>query len=347
MKISLSSRTLPSPVLDPIKRIREELLPEDLERFMTTLLTALEPQRPYLTDTEYNLYKRGKKLRPVMLLLSARMIHGRDSPLPDKAIQGAVSLEMLHVATLIHDDIVDDALVRRGLQSVNVERGSKTAILVGDLQFVQAIRGFVDAIDAQKDMGLVKLVLDTAFRICCGELDELQTNPHWNTAKLHQRYLETIERKTAALFGLACESGVSLAEGHTSDARRAGFYGRRVGRAFQIMDDLFDFLSDDQVAGKQRGMDLARRRISLPLIYAMEELGSTHRVSKILRGADYSVDELNASIETVKRTTGFSKAYADARTQALSALQYLMPFPKNRYRQALADIALHVVDRAS
>src|SRR6185295_4980657 len=144
---------------------------------------------PYLTKIEYDLYAHGKKIRPVMLLLSARMMHGADTPLPMKAIQGAVSLEMLHVATLIHDDIVDGALTRRGLQSVNAARGVGTSVIVGDLQFVQAIRGFVEAIDTQNDMTLVKLVLDTAFKICCGELDELQTDPNWATEILCKRYM--------------------------------------------------------------------------------------------------------------------------------------------------------------
>lgn len=346
MKIDVITKPAPIKVANPIDRIREQLIPEDLQRFTTMLFEALKPQRDYLTETEYHLYRLGKKLRPVMLLLSARMIHGPEEPLPDKVIQGAVSLEMLHVATLIHDDIIDNALVRRGLDSVNAVRGTETAIIVGDLQFVQAIRGFVDAIDTQSDMGLVKLVLDTAFRICCGELDELQTDPNNSTTELRKQYLETIERKTAVMFGLACESGVSLVNGHTSDARRAGFYGRRVGRAFQIMDDLFDFLQTDETSGKMRGMDLAQRRVSLPLIYAMEELGENHLVSRIMRGKDYNREELNLGIEAVKHSHGLRQAYADAREQGLDALQYLLPFPRNRYRQALEDIAFYVVDRS-
>ncbi|HEY3364151.1 MAG TPA: polyprenyl synthetase family protein [Symbiobacteriaceae bacterium] len=344
MKIT-SPQTSALKARDLLDRIREDLIAEDLQRFADTLEEALKPQKAYLTATEYELYRLGKKIRPVMLLLASRMIHGPDSPLPYKSIQGAVSLEMLHVATLIHDDIVDEALTRRGLKSVNAARGVGTAIIVGDLQFVQAIRGFVDTINTQEDMGLIKLVLETAFRICCGELDELQTDPTWNTTELHQRYMETIERKTAVLFGLACESGVSLVEGRTSAARRAGFYGRRVGRAFQIMDDLLDFLQADEASGKTRGMDLARRCVSLPLIYAMAELGPGHIVTRIMHGAPFTSSELNAGVNAVIHTTGFHRAYADARSQALDALEYLKPFPSNRYRRALEEIALYVVDR--
>jgi heptaprenyl diphosphate synthase len=330
---------------DRIRGIREELLAEDLARFDEALAEALEPQRPYLSDVERDLYRHGKRLRPVMLLLSARMIHGESEPLPKKAIQGAASLEMLHVATLIHDDIVDGALVRRGLRSVNAARGTGHAVLVGDMQFVQAIRGFVDAIDTQEDMDLVRLVLDTSFQICCGELDELATGASSDFAALRRRYLETIDRKTAVLFGLACQAGVALARGRTSEARRVGFYGRRVGRAFQIMDDLLDFVEADASAGKARGMDLSRRRPSLPILYAMEELGPEHDVTRIMNGAEHSPEELRRAVDAVPRTRGFGRAYADARDQALEAIEYLRPFPPNRYRRALEEIALYIVDR--
>jgi heptaprenyl diphosphate synthase len=327
-------------------RILEELLYEDVKRFQSVLEKALEPQRDYLTETEHQLYRRGKKLRPMMLMLSARMIHG-DSELPEKVILAAASLEMLHVATLIHDDIIDGALIRRGLESVNATRGSNIALLVGNLQFLQGIRSFLDAIDTDSEMGLVKQVLDTAFRICCGEIDELNTDPYWEPTKLKEHYYQVIERKTAIMFGLACETGVALAQGHSSDARRAGYYGRRVGRAFQIMDDLFDNLLPTNIAGKVQGTDLAQRRFSLPIIYAIEELGDDHLVSQIARGViSPSNEQLVEGVEAIKLSNGFAQAYADARYQALDALEYLNPFPDNQYRQALGEIALSTVDRS-
>ena len=342
-KLRLADTQHMSSVFD---RILTELLQQDMERFQILLEEALQPQQGYLTDTEYQLYRRGKKLRPMMLLLSARMISGA-AELQDKAIMAAVSLEMLHVATLIHDDIIDGALMRRGLRSVNATHGTNTAILVGDLQFLQGIRNFIDAIDTESEMGLVKLVLDTAFRICCGELDELKTDPDWEPRKLKEHYFQVIERKTAILFGLACETGVALAQGRSSDSNRAGYYGRRVGRAFQIMDDLFDNLLPSDASGKIQGTDLAQKRFSLPIIYAMEELGDAHLVSQIIRGTiEPTEEQLASSIEAVKLSNGFSRAYADARQQALEALEFLKPFPNNQYRQALEEIALSIVDRS-
>ncbi|MDA3642456.1 polyprenyl synthetase family protein [Saccharopolyspora indica] len=328
---------------DPVRAAWDELLPDAHRRYQETLTDRLEPQRGYLTATEYAIYHGGKRLRPLLLLLSAHLVLG-PRPAPQKVVDGAVALEMLHVATLIHDDVVDDSLLRRGMASVNAARGAETAIIVGDMQFVQAVRGFIDVIDHERDMDLVKMVLDTAFRVCCGELDELQVDPSWDTGLLLARYWETIDRKTAVLFGLACEAGVVLAGGRSADARRAGFFGRRVGRAFQVMDDLLDLVQDEEKSGKPRGMDLARCRASLPIIYALDELGPDHAVTRAFRGGEPVGGE--HAVNEVRRTRGFARAYADARAQALDALEYLRPFRPGPHRAALADLALHVVDRA-
>lgn len=330
----------------PFDYILSELLHEDMIRYVSVLEKALEPQKNYLTETEYMIYHRGKKLRPMMLMLSARLIHG-DSPLPEKVIMSAVSLEMLHVATLIHDDIIDNALKRRGLDSVNATRGTNTAILVGDLQFVQAIRNFVDAIDTDKEMGLVKLVLDTAFKICCGELDEINTDPHWEIPILKEKYFEVIERKTAIMFGLACETGAAIVRARSRDARRIGFYGRRVGRAFQIMDDIFDSIQDESNSGKAKGVDLEQKRISLPIIYAMEELGGNHLVSQIIKGTiQPDKHQLQEGIRAINHSSAIARSYADARKEAIESLEYLSIFPQGKYREALEKIAMYTVDRS-
>jgi heptaprenyl diphosphate synthase len=332
---------------DLMESIAGDLLGDQLERYAVMLERALEPQRRHLTPTEHQIYRRGKRLRPIMLLLAAR-VHLDGAPVPEKVIMASASLEMLHVATLIHDDIIDNALTRRGLESVNARRGTNAAILIGDLQFVQAIRTFADAIESESEMGLVKLVLDTAFDICCGELDELEARPDVDTATQRRRYFEVVERKTAIMFGLACETGAALVGGRTSETRRMGFYGRRVGRAFQIMDDIFDCLLSSEQSGKGCGTDLAQRRLSLPIIYAMEELGPTHLLSRLMRGAiEPAAETVREALAAMQRSTALDRAYADARDEAVDALEYLQPAPANAYSDALRRIALHTVERSS
>ncbi len=239
-------------MVDPVHEARL-LVDADLARFETTLAAALEPQAEYLSETEYETYRRGKKLRPLILLLSSRVCTGSAEELPQKVINASVSLEMLHVATLIHDDIVDVAPIRRGLGTVFAERGTEMAVLIGDLQFIQAIRCFADGIDTQKDMQVVKMVLDIGFQICCGELDEILTDPLLDAQTLEKRYLRTVNRKTAALFALACESGALLAGAGKTEAFHLGQFGRRFGVAFQIMDDIFDFVRPEELSGKAPG----------------------------------------------------------------------------------------------
>ncbi len=326
-----------------------ELVAADAERFEATLLLALEPQRPYLSDTEYAIYGRGKKLRPLLLLLAARLTDPGPpgEPLPQRVINAAVSLEMLHVATLIHDDIIDVAPRRRGTLSVNQARGSDTALLVGDMQFIQAVRCFAAGLEAPEDMALVQLVLDVGFKICCGEIDELSTDLTWAPARLRQRYLRTIDRKTAVLFQLACESGAWLVRARKRHIWKAGRYGRLLGRAFQLMDDLGDFLNGDADAGKDHGTDLRRRRPTLPIIYALQELPPDHAVHRIMRGEQHAPEEFEQAIDAVIATSGFVRAYAEARETILEAVECLGVFPPSPYRDVLTDLAYHVVDRGT
>ena len=329
----------------PLTLICEGLLGEDLPQFRHEINLALQAQDLYLTDIERQMFHGGKKIRPVVMMLAARMVAG-PAPLDPKIHKGAASLEMLHVATLIHDDIVDDAPLRRGVPSVSAARGIKTALLVGDLQFVQALRGFAQAVETERDMSLVRMVLDTAFDICRGELDELDRTLPTDMDSALTRYYQTIDRKTAELFRLACHAGVELAGGRLRDARRAGYFGRSLGRAFQIMDDVLDIVEYEGSAGKEAGIDLAQGRLSLPLLYALQRLGAEHEIGRALKGELHlSGDALQRSIDDLRDCGAIDMAYSHARREAHQALFYLKGFTPSAYRTALQDLALYVIDR--
>ena len=328
-----------------LDHVVEEILADDFQRFYEELDEALQPQQEYLTDLELNMYKKGKKIRPVIMFLAARL-HSLDRQLEQKSIKGAVSLEMLHTATLVHDDIVDDALTRRGMPSITAHRGTKTALLVGDLQFVQALRSFVDAVETDNDMPLVKMVLDTAFDICCGELDEMKIYDTATTEERLKGYYRTIHRKTAVLFGLACEAGLALAGAHTHEARRGGFFGRSFGRAFQIMDDILDIIQSSQEAGKQLGIDFSQKRWTLPIIYAVDVLPSEHLICKWMLGNHtLTPREAQKCLSDLNSGPWIDKAYAEARGSALEALSYLEIFNPSLYRDILEQLTLFIIDR--
>lgn len=329
---------------DPVHDARA-LVAADLTRFESTLTAALAPQAPYLSETEYETYRRGKKLRPLILLLACRSCAGPDAELPQKAINASVSLEMLHVATLIHDDIVDVAPMRRGLRTVYSERGTEMAVLIGDLQFIQAVRCFADGIDAQEDMHLVSQVLDVGFQICCGELDEIMTDPTLDSDTLEKRYMQTVNRKTAALFALACEAGALLAGGSKSQAFYLSHFGRRFGVAFQIMDDIFDFVRPEALSGKAPGKDLEQGRVTLPLIYALPELGADHAAQRIMKRQPYTHEELDGTVRDVAASDGILRAYSKARKITLEAIDFVSELPPSPYRDALVAMAHYVIDR--
>ncbi|GKS92067.1 polyprenyl synthetase family protein [Acidovorax sp. SUPP2539] len=330
---------------DPVEDILQGLMAAEMQGFERELANALQPQQGYLTDAEMSLYRGGKKLRPLMLLLTARLFRP-EGELPNKVLRASASLEMLHVASLIHDDIIDHASLRRGHASVNAARGTEMAIMIGDMQFLQAVRCFVDAIEDENDMQLVKWVLDSAFDICRGEIDEMTTQPYWHPDSLMSRYLTTVDRKTAVLFGLACESGAALMRARTSELRRLGSFGRYMGRAFQMMDDIFDLAHSDAQAGKCRGIDLHQRRITLPIIHAMKLFGDAHPMVLYLRDTQTPPPEqINAWVDEIRRSDAFALAYAQARDTALQAVQYLQNLPAGPHLRALHDITLHVVNR--
>ena len=215
------------------------------------------------------------------------------------------------------------------------------------MQFLQAVRCFVDAIEDGHDMQLVKWVLDSAFDICRGEIDEMTTQPYWHPDALHGRYLTTIDRKTAVLFGLACEAGAALTRARTADLRRLGAFGRHMGRTFQMMDDILDLAQTTDAAGKCQGVDLQQRRITLPIIHAMKLFGDLHPMVRYLRQTEpVSNAQIDAWVSEIRRSDAFALAYADARATALQAVAFLVPLPASPYRQALHDITMFVVNRS-
>ncbi|WP_338849086.1 polyprenyl synthetase family protein [Massilia sp. W12] len=330
---------------DALSAIVRDLMAQEMAGFALELESALAPQQGYLTQAEMDLYQGGKKVRPLLLLLSARLFQPQQA-LPRKVLRASASLEMLHVATLIHDDIVDHASLRRGQSSVNAARGTEMAILIGDMQFLQAVRCFTDAIETERDMQLVRWVLDTAFEICKGEIDEMTTRPQASPQALHARYLSTIDRKTAVLFSLACESGAALMQAGKSDVRRLGEYGRRLGRAFQMMDDLLDVAHSDSAAGKRKGQDLQQKRLTLPLIHAMQLWGDAHPMVRYLRSEE-AADETQIAqwVEQIRHSEAFLQSYAEARNTALQARDALQGLPQGPHLQAMRALCMQVVER--
>jgi octaprenyl-diphosphate synthase len=277
----------------------------------------------------------GKRLRPMLHTLAARAAGyagGAHAKL-------AAIIEFIHTSTLLHDDVVDESDLRRGRKTANALWGNAASVLVGDFLYSRSFQLMVEL----DDMRIMRILADTTNTIAEGEV--LQLLNIGNADVDEARYLAVIERKTAVLFAAATELGGilgGLPETQVAALRR---YGMELGYAFQIADDLLDYVSDADTLGKNIGDDLAEGKPTLPLIYAMERANEAERLSlrhAIEHGGLDSLDRIVAAIRdsgALERTRDRALAHAGAAHEALEAL------PPSPYRDALATLADYAVER--
>lgn len=322
------------------------LVAAELTALDTRLEDILERQREYLSDTELAFYRGGKRLRPLLVLLSA---HVAARPpvevLPEKVVAAAAAVELSHVGSLIHDDIVDRAPMRRGLPTVSASRGYELALVIGDLQWVQATRTMSAYLETGEDIALMGDFLEAGEQMCCGQLDEMLATRSYDRAELVRRYFRTVDRKTGRLVAFACEGGARLAGGLPSVVGGLRRFGGWLGRAFQIVDDVLDVVRPEAAAGKEPLTDLRQGRLSLPLLYTLKDLPVGHPLQRIVDGVPLSEEELEDGVRLVRHGDGWIRALGDARAIVVTARTELALLPDSPYRDALDALATHLVDQ--
>lgn len=322
------------------------MVAEEFAAFEERLEEVVARQAEYLTDTERAFYRRGKRLRPLLLLLSARVAErGGRKPLPDKAVAAAVSLELAHVGSLIHDDIVDRAPTRRGLPTVSASRGYELALVIGDLQWVEATRTMAAFMETPADIELMRQFLDTGEQTCRGQLDEMLGASRRDGDELVRRYYRTIDRKTGRLVSFACEGGARVMEGTPAVVGGLRRFGSWLGRAFQVMDDVLDVVRPAHAAGKEPLTDLLQGRLSLPLVYTLQALPPGHFLQRLRTGEALDEEELREAARLVRFGDGWIRAFSDARAIVARAHAELSFLPEGPYRQALWDLSAHLVNQ--
>jgi heptaprenyl diphosphate synthase len=327
---------------DPYGHARE-LVALELRAVDARLDAILESQREYLTEAELGFYRGGKRLRPLLMLLSAHLgSRPQERRLGAKAVAAAVSLELAHVGSLIHDDIVDRAPMRRGLPTITASRGYELALVIGDLQWVQATRTMAAHIETHEDILLMRDFLESGEQTCRGQLDEMLSRPADDRQELVRRYYRTIDRKTGRLVSFACEGGARIVDSAPAVVGGLRRYGAWLGRAFQVVDDVLDIVRPSAAAGKAALTDVRRGRLSLPLIYALDDAPDDHPLARML--AREGLPELDAveALRLVVHGRGWMRALGDARAIAQRALDELTLLPSGPYRDALAQLAAHV-----
>jgi geranylgeranyl pyrophosphate synthase len=269
-------------------------------------------------------------------LLSSH-IHGADHR---DAILAAAAIEMLHTATLIHDDFIDRAHHRRGVMTLNAAQVPAATVLTGDFVFAKAAQ----LIACTRNARLVDRFAETLSTICNGELHQLLDSRN-GTLPTEEGYYDRIFAKTASLFALATESGAILSDSSEEEIRRAWELGKRLGEAFQITDDVLDIAGDAAVLGKPVGTDMRQGIITLPVLYYVEMHPEDQRVHALANGG---VNEtvFNELLEDLRTSSAADRALAEADRHATEALGLLQLHPDTVYRRAIEEIVRFAVWRS-
>lgn len=315
------------------------LVARDMERVDALINARLRSDVVLINQlSRYIIGSGGKRLRPQLVLLSAQACGYTG----DAHIISAAIIEFIHTATLLHDDVVDASDLRRGRDTANSVWGNEAAVLVGDFLYSRSFEMMVEV----NDLEIMGILATTTNRIAEGEVMQLLNVREPGIAEA--QYIDVIEAKTARLFEAATELGAVLA-GQSPAVRRAlAEYGRHLGVAFQIVDDVLDYRSDSTAMGKNVGDDLAEGKTTLPLIYAMRDGNSDQRrtIERAITEDD-GIENLPAVLEAISATGALCASLERARQAADCAIAQLDPLPETPFRQALLGIAHHAVDRES
>jgi octaprenyl-diphosphate synthase len=286
--------------------------------------------------SHYIVNSGGKRLRPLLAVLSAKMFNYQG----DLHHLMAAIIEFIHTATLLHDDVVDESDLRRGNETANALFGNAASVLVGDFLYSRAFEMMVDV----DDMRVMQVLATTTNVIAEGEVMQLM-NVH-NAETSEEKYLEVIYCKTARLFEAATQLGAILCDRDEKEVQAMATYGRYLGTAFQLIDDVMDYSSNSEEMGKNVGDDLAEGKPTLPLIYAMQK-GSIEQVtlikSAIEKGGYDKIDQVQAIIQ---HTGALSYTEDMAQKQAQLAIDALACLPDSEYKTLLENIARLSVHRS-
>jgi len=281
----------------------------------------------------------GKRVRPALLLLSNYASGGNASR--ENVVRLATVMEMLHTATLVHDDIIDNAETRRNRASVNARFGNQAAVLMGDWLYMSAFETSLQ----ERSLEILDILTRLTRKMTEGELIQLTTLGKTDITR--EEYFDILQRKTAYLFSACCEIGAILGNASKDEQAALRDYGMNLGTAFQLADDLLDFTAEEAVLGKAAGADLLEGKLTLPLILLVEKDASVKSdLEKIMHDGDYS----NVSRERLLARLEEENLLAETRDKAYSfankAIKNLEQLPKTEYRLALEEIPSYMIERA-
>ena len=317
-------------------KIAQTILREELEVFEKRFKDAVKSQVPLLDRImRFIVNRKGKQLRPMFVLLSAKLC----GPINEPAYRAASLVELLHTATLVHDDVVDESLERRGFFSTYALWKTKISVLVGDYLLS---KGLLLSLD-HSDFRILQLLSDAVRKISEGELLQLEKSRSLNLSE--EVYFEIIRSKTASLLAASCAAGAFATSGDEALTEKMRAFGEKVGIAFQIKDDLFDYGSED--VGKPTGNDIKEKKLTLPLIYALNNMDRSARreLIYIIKNHNKDHEKVQYVIRKVTESGGIEYTARKMNQYRDEALAILHEFPDNDVRKGLEELVRYTTDR--
>ena len=316
----------------------QALMKNELDQMNKILVNRLDSNVDLISQmSHYIISSGGKRIRPLLLLLCARATDYDG----DYHYSMAVVIELIHTATLLHDDVVDQSTTRRGQETANELWGNAPSVLVGDFLYSRAFEIMVEP----NSMEIMQILLKATNQISEGEVLQLLNIKNANVTQ--KEYYRVIERKTACLFKAACQIAGILSNSNQKVIEAMGKFGMHLGNAFQIIDDTLDYESDSNIIGKEVGDDLSEGKVTLPMIYALEK--TTKSDNKILTDAIQNADasNINQVVEILMNVDAFQYSRDIANKESNMALESIDILPSSKYKSALKLLCKISLERSS
>lgn len=308
----------------------------DIDAFEERFKSSMHSSVPLLDRiTHYIVKRKGKQIRPMFVFFSASICGG----ITDATHRGAALVELLHTATLVHDDVVDNSYQRRGFFSINALWKNKIAVLVGDFLLS---KGLLLSIE-NHDFKLLQIVSEAVKQMSEGELLQVEKVRRMDVDE--PIYYEVIRQKTASLIASCCACGAASAGADEATIEKMRLFGEKIGIAFQIKDDMFDFGTDD--VGKPLGIDIKEKKVTLPLIYSLNNTTSSERkrIINLVKNHNDDPKKIEQIIRFVKESGGLQYAETQMKKYQEEAFEILNTFPKSDSRESLEQLVRFTTER--
>lgn len=320
------------PTIDQIKQPIEK----EIDEFELKFKDSMKSEVPLLNRiTHYIVKRKGKQMRPMFVFFAAKLCGG----ITEATHRGAALVELLHTATLVHDDVVDNAYERRGFFSINALWKNKIAVLVGDYLLAKGLLLSVN----NTDFSLLKIVSEAVQQMSEGELLQVEKVRRMDISE--ELYFNVIRQKTASLIASCCAAGAASAGADETAVEKMRLFGEKVGIAFQIKDDTFDFGTDD--VGKPLGIDIKEKKVTLPLIYALNQVEKAERkrIINLVKNHEDKPEKIQEIIDFVNAQNGVAYANKKMLQYQEEAFEILNTFPDGDAKKGLEELVRYTTER--